>query len=313
MNEITVGIKTFMRPHKLRGCLKSLVGLGFYEVIVADDGEITPESKKVYEEFQKKLPLVVLRLPFDSGLAYGRNEIVKRCKTPFLLLLDDDQQVNKDILKLKKILLADSSLGGVSAFLIERGCLKCDAHNLIIKNGYLIKHLYQIPEPKKIDEIIYYICDQIPNSTLFRIECLRDHCWDNKFVIDKEHVDFYLSHKILGKWKFAVTPNIKIIHNPSESNGVDEKYKNQFRFNKSRLKASMEYFLKKWKLKGIIEGRKLLVKYSPIAKVKIRLIDAGFPPILICLMESLKEEVKLSLSGTPVGKVLKKFYLSYFL
>ena len=85
MNEITVGIKTFMRPHKLKECLKSLVGLGFYEVIVADDGEITPESKKVYEEFQKKLPLVVLRLPFDSGPAYGRNKIVKRCKNSIFI------------------------------------------------------------------------------------------------------------------------------------------------------------------------------------------------------------------------------------
>ena len=74
----------------------------------------------------------------------------------------------------------------------------------------------------------------------------------------------------------------------------------------------MEYFLKKWKLKGIIEGRKLFVKYSPITKVKIKLIDIGFPPSLICLMESLKEEVKLSLRGTPIGKVLKKFYLSHF-
>lgn len=292
MNEITVGIKTFMRPHKLRECLKSLVGLGFYEVIIADDGKITPESKMVYEEFQEKLPLVVLRLPFDSGLAYGRNKIVKRCKTPYLLLLDDDQQVNKDILKLKKILLADPSLGGVSAFLIERGCLKCDAHNLIIKNGYLIKHLYQIPEPKKINKIVYYICDQIPNSTLFRLECLIDRSWDNKFVIGREHVDFYLSHKILGKWKFAVTPDVKIIHNPSESNGVDEKYKNQFRFNKSRLEASTKYFLKKWKLKGIIEGRKLLVRYSPIAKVKIKLIDMGFPPSLIWLMKSLEVKIK---------------------
>lgn len=290
-DDITVGIKTFYRPGKLKRCLQSLVDKNFFEVVVADDGEITSEKKAIYTEFARKLPLKLLRLPFDSGLAYGRNQIVKVCKTPFLLMLDDDQRVDTDIFRLKKILLNDSSLGGVSGFLLEENRLKCEAHNLYIRNGYLIRHIQSMPEPKKLGKLTYYIFDQIPNSTLFRTECVQSIGWDNFFKIGREHVDFYLTHKKAGKWKFAVTPNVIIKHEPKG----EEIYKKKYRLNPQRIENSNKYFLKKWGLKGIIEGKKLLVPYGivgkQIARIKILMLQIGVPLFLIEIMQKIEHNV----------------------
>jgi len=108
-----------------------------------------------------------------------------------------------------------------------------------------------VPEKVEInvvEDVPYIYFDFIPNSALFRMEALRDYCWDEKYVITFEHLDFYWAHKKLGKWKFAVTPAVFFTHNP----GGDKIYR-KFRFSKERYKRSKEYFLKKWNLNGVIK------------------------------------------------------------
>ena len=73
-NGITVGVKTFMRTPKVRLCLQSLAQHTWHEVIVADDGQIDG-ARAMYTDAERA-PLKVLRLPFDTGLSAGRNEIV---------------------------------------------------------------------------------------------------------------------------------------------------------------------------------------------------------------------------------------------
>ena len=51
--EITVGVKTFQRPLKLKKCLKSLEDRGFKEVIAVDNEVITLEKQKIYNEAKK--------------------------------------------------------------------------------------------------------------------------------------------------------------------------------------------------------------------------------------------------------------------
>ncbi|NJE27128.1 glycosyltransferase, partial [Thermococcus sp. MV5] len=77
LKDVTIGLKTFYRTEKLRNTLRSLVGLNVKEVIVADDGPEDPEKEKLYQEMSEYLPLKVIRLPYNSGLAYGRNRIVE--------------------------------------------------------------------------------------------------------------------------------------------------------------------------------------------------------------------------------------------
>ncbi|NJE05718.1 glycosyltransferase [Thermococcus sp. M36] len=249
LKDVTIGLKTFYRTEKLRNTLRSLVGLNVKEVIVADDGPEDPEKEKLYQEMSEYLPLKVIRLPYNSGLAYGRNRIVENTKTPYLLIMDDDMEVlgEQSISILKNILESNKALGGVGALLFEKGRIRSGAHNLIYKRGYIVRDVPLDLQIEVADGIPYIRFDQILNAALFRVKCLRDYPWDDYYKINFEHLDFYWGHKQLGKWKFAVTPAVVFKHYP----GGNKTYK-KFRFSRERYRRSKEYFLKKWNIKGII-------------------------------------------------------------
>lgn len=278
-SQITVGIKTFLRTNCLRNCLGSLAEHDWYEVIIADDGEIDEERKNLYEEFQQKLPLKLLRLKFDTGLSAGRNEIVSRCQTDYLLMLDDDETVPDNIKDLKYVLDEEPSIGGVSGIWIEKNAKKCQAYYLKQLNGDLIKEYTRSdnagnPLRKTSGGVRYKKFDFIPNSTLFRLTCLQDNSWDPYYKIDKEHLDFYLSHKILGKWSFAVALDVKIGHHPEIGSASQSSYQ-AFRYGK-RVEASRKYFLEKFRLNRVMEGEmyiqpKGLISYYVMLKRKVKI------------------------------------------
>ena len=77
MSDVTIGTKSFYRPKRIKWCLESIyqTDLGFNEVIVADDGEITEEKKQIFQEYKEKLDLKVLDLKYDYGLGGSRNRV----------------------------------------------------------------------------------------------------------------------------------------------------------------------------------------------------------------------------------------------
>jgi GT2 family glycosyltransferase len=89
---LTVGVMTRNRPESLRKCLASLAHLGelVSEAIVIDDASDEPPLDAL-----KAIPATMAaRLTFmvqpGTGPIVGRNTIVRRASTPFVLLLDDD-------------------------------------------------------------------------------------------------------------------------------------------------------------------------------------------------------------------------------
>jgi len=81
LSDATIIIKTFERPK----CIQRLVSSirNFYpeiHIIIADDSKNpSPIEGTEYHV-----------LPFDCGLSYGRNFLVEKVPTKYLLLLDDD-------------------------------------------------------------------------------------------------------------------------------------------------------------------------------------------------------------------------------
>ena len=83
-DNITVIIKTFIRPKALAACVESVRELlGDVLIYVADDSpeETIVPLKNVDEYFI---------LPPDSGLSFGRNYLVDKVQTEYLMLMDDD-------------------------------------------------------------------------------------------------------------------------------------------------------------------------------------------------------------------------------
>lgn len=251
---LTVGVKTFLRTDKLRMCLESLAAHPWQAVIVADDGPIDGERERLYEDAARRLPLELVKLPFDTGLSAGRNEIVARCRTEYLLVLDDDQTVPDNIGVLAEVMDERPELGGISCVWLEKTGRKCTACDIRVEGDRIVKEVVgEKPVLKTRGGRRYVLFDFVPNSTLFRMACLRDQAWDPFYKIGKEHLDFYLMHKRLGRWQFAVSLDVVIGHHPE---GQSADY-GQFRHGE-RVKTSEKYFLDKFRVTEVVEGRKYL-------------------------------------------------------
>jgi glycosyltransferase involved in cell wall biosynthesis len=248
-----VGIKTFYRTEKLKKTLDALLNKGFYEVIVADDSKIESEKEAFYNTYKDLLPLNVLKLPFDTGLSYGRNRIVETCKTEYLLMLDDDQVIPENIHLLLFALQGNEKLGGISCYWWEDEKFVCKATNIFKTKNYIIKDIGEIPVLKSTKSIDYYLCDFIPNSTLYRMDCFQSILWEEKIKIGSEHIDFYLNHKLNSDWQFAVTPDVIIKHYPNRASSTKGVYL-KFRHQQDRLIQSKKILFDKWKVKGLLNG-----------------------------------------------------------
>lgn len=263
---ITVGVKTFLRTPKLRMCLESLTRHAWREVIVADDGPVDAEREALYEEFSHRLPFVLVRLPFDTGLAAGRNEIVRRCRTEYLLVLDDDQTVPDNIGALADVLDERPDLGGISCIWLEKSGRKCTACDVRVEGRRIVK---EVASDKQVlttrGGLRYVLFDFVPNSTLFRMACLADQAWDPFYKIGKEHLDFFLSHQKLAHWKFAVSLDVVIGHHP-EGEAADY---SEFRHGE-RVRTSERYFLEKFGVDEVIEGRKYIDEQGAVGAIRSR-------------------------------------------
>src|SRR5947208_139 len=87
MDEVTIAIKTFERPESLKDLLVSI--RQFYpdiRIIVADDSK-KPHAPRIAKIFSN---VECITLPFDVGISVGRNAMLKRIKTKYFVLCDDD-------------------------------------------------------------------------------------------------------------------------------------------------------------------------------------------------------------------------------
>jgi hypothetical protein len=58
-------------------------------ILIADDSQ-RPYARRVVERCGYARRARVWELPFDSGLSAGRNWLIRRVETPWLLMCDDD-------------------------------------------------------------------------------------------------------------------------------------------------------------------------------------------------------------------------------
>jgi len=253
-----VMLKTFMRPEKLEKCLASIQRLNPppQRVVVADDGPESPEKERVYKAFDGLPGFKLLRLEFDAGISRSRNQAFKHTSAPYVLLIDDDHYLPTNIFELHWVLEADPMLGGVSPFWEEYGVVFCGASDIHL-GSWIIR---DVERPKQVywaePGLHYLTLDLIPNTTLFRRECLQDLAWDEAYIIGGEHLDFYVCHKKLGRWRFAVTPNLVVSHDPKS---LDQEY-NRHRTSREKGERSTRYFLEKHGVKGFLTLDVLLPK-----------------------------------------------------
>ena len=203
MDDVTVGTKSFYRPEKIRQCLESIAqtDLEFKQVIVADDGDITEEKEEIYEEYQEKLPLEVIDLEFDYGLGGSRNKVHDKMDGEYLLWVDDDMMIPRNVTVMKRILEKREELGGISGIMLEEGEFRAEAHQFKLRETPLGTTLVKDIFEERKEEVntdtgpkTLFKFDLVLNCLMLKKACLDEAKWDDHYIIQGEHTDFFLNH-----------------------------------------------------------------------------------------------------------------------
>ena len=197
---LSIVIKTFERPYCTNRIIDSI--FQYYpkmKVIVGDDSRNPGENDAV--DYHK--------LPFNSGISYGRNFLIDQVKTKYFLLLDDDFIfTEKTDLNTLLNILEGNDIDLVAGNILENlklrdlsgiGVMRQEGGTLYItRKEYLGKHLN------------YYTCDFVPNFFMANTERIKQAgAWDNELKVQEHWAFFY---KIRGKVKTAFCPEVEIEH-----------------------------------------------------------------------------------------------------
>lgn len=255
MEDVTIGIKTFLRPTKLSETLSAIENRSWTpaEVIIADDGEHSNTKDALYEEFRDRLPLTILDLEFDLGVGASRNRIVENCSTDYLLMLDDDMTPpeNAPILREK---LIETEYGGISGVLREYGALRAAAADIHMEDDLVALDIRDSKTPDKNGVVKF---DYLPNCALFRTECVKEFPWDDQYIITGAHEDFYISHEVNSDWSFGVLEDVVFEHRPESNPGYLK-----HRDSSDKRQDSYNYLRKKWDIDGIVRIDQYIVRDS---------------------------------------------------
>ena len=195
---LTAVIKTFERPKELKRLIKSIKR--FYpdmKIIVVDDSKDPLEIEGV----------MMITMPYDSGVSAGRNRAVYAVETKYLLLLDDD------FIFYRKTDLA-SAVRKMDTY-TEIDILGGEVVNLPLYTSAEYKHASLHPTVKisimpygsTIDGMA--VQDKVANFYVARTESIRQVGWDER-IKRLDHADFFTRAK--GVLTSVFTPEFKVLH-----------------------------------------------------------------------------------------------------
>lgn len=246
--DITAGIKTFMRPKRFKNCLAHVIRAGIKKVMVGYDGpdELREEHMKICENVPKDIDVIFIKSKFNAGLSRMRNKMVERTETDYFLLLDDDMYIQNNVLETLSFLPKHEDIPGIGfPMLYESIYPTLDAFDWVEMEGYLVR----VPSRDKTKEyfngnVFLYPFDYIPNCAIYKTEFLRIFPWDENYIIGNEHGDFFMNIKRNSDLRFACCMNQFAIHDQGSESDEFSKY----RFGND-VADGMRYFFAKWGLK----------------------------------------------------------------
>lgn len=243
-HQIALGTKLFSRETKLYQLLRSVPEDVISTVYIADDGE--KDHRDIYD-LEYPFTLQVINMEYDAGLGAGRKAIVDACDEDYLLIVDTDHEVPDNVGLLADILEEHPEYGGVSGIVTENGETNTLLHDLYEEDDVLIRDIRDQKNEQTIAGASVVEFDFLPNAALFRMECLNDYSWDPFYVIEREHIDFYIGHWRETDWKFACCFDVEFLHHPGGSSSYL-----QNRESRQKHLRSTDYFLEKWGYSTII-------------------------------------------------------------
>lgn len=268
---VTILVKTFGRMDKVRALVESALGLyPGVPIIVGDDGEDS--------ELVKEGPLrgfYYYPFPYDIGLSEGRNRLVEKVKTEYVLFLDDD------------FVLTDSSDLGLLIHelnmnrhdLVAGKSPNCDTDysgTMRVHKSRQGKKLLLLPQRKAIEGSTCERVDIVPNLFMAHAKLFLKIKWDSRLKLG-EHEDFFVRAKRLGI-RVATCPGLSFDHHQTPEHLQSEHYRKM----RGRVWGFLEIFLKKHGLFELVAFGKIRATLKPMAKIK-RLAQVSAGPFSLAI------------------------------
>jgi glycosyltransferase involved in cell wall biosynthesis len=204
LDEITAVIKTFERPKKLAGLVKSIKRLyPTLKIIVIDDSK-QPRQLAGVE---------TIILPYDSGVSAGRNAGLSAVTTKYMMCLDDDFVFNRHTELLNAFQAMETHpqidiLAGEVIYLPLR-IVHDYSHTGVFETGRTPLHepgSYIGPYPVHL---------KVPNFYIGRSDKIRLVGWDDNLK-RMDHADFF--SRAVGVLTSVQDRSFKVLHYPTYFN-----------------------------------------------------------------------------------------------
>ena len=233
----TICVKAFERPDCVDRLIRSIKK--YYPnvpIFIADDSKNPPMRNDA----------VVFPLSYDSGISFGRNHIVQKVKTPYLVMLDDDMefidQTRIEILWEELHYGNYDLVAGKPLTHISRPDF--EGHFEIYDDTL---HLLYGPVDSTVE---YPVFHTIENNFIVRTEKMMEVPWDNELKIG-EHLEWCIK-AWQSNLKIGFIPYVRVIDGSDRPLDVYNKARNRAKYFRDRS-------LKKW-------GKKLGFKNFVIEK-----------------------------------------------
>jgi hypothetical protein len=252
--EIAIIIPTMMRHNALTqlvDSIKKTQDSNWYRIYIADQGNYELEKEQYYDKLRAEGHKIVY-LPFNCGLSYSRNQLVKLTSEPYIMTIDDDFIFTEDtaIENFARILEDDKELGCVGGDLKHNPpynwtlkYVKNDKENYLYYIACKDRDIKNTLSTTVQKSLSYLYCDIVLNFAMYKREVLDNFHWDENLKL-VEHSDFFLRLQQETKWKVAHTSSVIAIHDQDRTNP-------SYTLLRSKLNCDTYYqvFLKKWNLK----------------------------------------------------------------
>jgi len=208
------------------------------KIKVGENGHYTDEKKKKIESYKNTK---YYELPFDSGVCVGRNTLIKKVRTKYVLVGDDDFLYNEDakVQEMIEFLEANPEYDLIGGRIFQnnkvcdyQGFFEFKDKSLTIKPLNVDEHEYKVCESSKLR---YADCDLTFNFFVARVNSVKDVLWDEKIKVAYEHASFFIAMKQAGK-KVAFSPDPVVIHKPKLEERIDTVTYSKYRLRRTDMK-----------------------------------------------------------------------------
>ncbi len=230
VHDVSILIKTLEREAHLIQLLLSIQKYGFQgPILIADDSKV-PYGNSIKDKFPK-LRIHYLEIPYDTGTAEGRNEMLKLVQTPYFLLCDEDFVFDKrTLIPLMIKLLNEFNLDILGGVFRQHNRKTRLGKYLLLLNQFLNRYNWALPSYQiyeyhaglriKKDRILLFpifyqnpvtICDLTHNFFLARTDRVQAFGGWNPILKGGEHQNFFIRAKLAGL-KVGTTRKCGVIH-----------------------------------------------------------------------------------------------------